>query len=123
MPFGLSNAPATFQAVMNDLFRSYLQKFVFVFFDDILVYRKNWNSHLKHIKTILKILQENNFYAKNSKCIFGQKKIVFLGHVVSDEGIKVDLKKIVAVTECLSPKSIISLQRFMGLTGYYKRFV
>ena len=73
MSFRLSNAPATFQAVMNDLFHPYLRKFVLVFFDDILIYSKNWNSHLKHVETILKLLEENKFYANKSKCSPGQK--------------------------------------------------
>ena len=74
MLFGLSNAPTTFQAVMNDLFHPYLRKFVLVFFDDILIYSKNWNSHLKHVETILKLLEENKFYANTSKFSFGKKK-------------------------------------------------
>jgi hypothetical protein len=82
MPFNLSNALTTFQAIMKDLFCPYLQNFVLVFFDDILVYSKNWNSHIKHIETILKIVQENKFYINKSKCSFGQKEIIFLGHVI-----------------------------------------
>lgn len=71
MPFGLSNAPATFQAIMNDLFRPHLRKFVLIFFDDTLVYSKNWKLHLKHVEIVLKLLQENKFYANKSKCSFG----------------------------------------------------
>jgi hypothetical protein len=108
---------------MNDLFHPYLRKFVLVFFDDILVYSKNWSLHLKHVETILKLLEENKFYANKSKCSFGQEEIEFLGHVVSTEGIKVDPKKIMAITEWPSPKMITSLRGFLGLTGYYRRFV
>ena len=108
---------------MNDLFHPYLLKFVLVFFDDILVYSKHLKSHLNKIETILKILQENKFRANKYKCSFGKKEIVFLGHVISDEGIKVDSKKIVAFTEWPSPKSITSLQGFPGLIGYYRIFV
>ena len=123
MLFGLSNALETFQAVMNDLFRPYLRKFVLVFFDDILIYSKNWNSHLKHVETILKLLQENKFYAKKLKCSFGKKEIEFLGHIVSANDIKVDPQKIMAITKWPSPKSITLLRGFMGLTRYYTRFV
>ena len=118
MSFGLSDAPATFQAVMNDLFRPYLRKFVLDFFNDILIYSKNWNSHLKHVETILKLLEENKFYVDKSKCSFRKKEIEFLGHIVSADGIKVDPKKIRAITEWSSPKSITSLRGFLGLTGY-----
>jgi len=74
MPFGLSNALATFQVVMNNLFHLYLRKFVMVFFDDILVYNKNWSSHLKHVETVLKLLGDNNFYANKSKCSLDKNK-------------------------------------------------
>jgi hypothetical protein len=94
-----------------------------LFFDDILVYNKNWNSHLKHNETVLNILQENKFYTNKSKCSFGQKYILFSGHVVSDDGIKVDPKKIATVSERPSPKSITLSRGFLGLTGYYKRLV
>jgi hypothetical protein len=96
---------------------------VLVFFNDILFYSKNWNSHLKNVETLLKILQENKFHANKSKCSFEQKEIVFLGHVVSDEGIKVDPKKIEAVTEWPRPKSMTSLRGCLGLIEYYRRFV
>lgn len=99
MSFGLSNAPTTFQAVMNDLFRPHLRNFLLVFFYDILVYSKNWKLHLKHVETVLKLLQENKLYDNKSKCNFRQKEIVFWGHIVFDEGIKVDPKKILALVE------------------------
>ena len=123
MSFGLSNALAIFQAVMNDLFGPYLRKFVLVFFDDILIYSKNWNSHLKHVEAILKLLEENKFYANKSKCSFGQKHVEFLGHIVSTDDIKVDPKKIMVITEWSSPNSITLLRGFLGLTCYYRIFV
>jgi len=82
MLFGLFNASTTFQAVMNDLFLPYLRKFVLVFFDDILIYSKNWNSHLKHVETIFKLLEENKFYANKSKCRFRRKEIEFLCQII-----------------------------------------
>ena len=123
MSFGLYNAPTTFQAVMNDLFFPYLRKFALVCFDDILIYSKNWNSHLKHVETILKILEENKFYANKSKCNFKKKDIEFLGQIVSADGIKVDPKQIMAITEWSSPKSITMLRGIEGLTGYYRIFI
>ena len=123
MSFRLSNAPTTFQVVMNDLFLPYLRKFVLVFFDDIIIYSKNWNSHLKHVETILKLLEENKFYANKSKCSFRQKEIEFWGHVVSVDDNKVNPKSIMAIKNWSSPNSITSLRGFMGLIDYYRRFV
>jgi len=115
MPFGLTNAPTTFQATMNDLFQPYLRKFVLVFFDDILIYSKTWKEHLKHLDQVLSILEENQFYAKMSKCTFGEEEVEYLGHVIS-KGVKVDPKKIKAITEWSEPKTISKLRGFLGLT-------
>ena len=95
MPFGLSNALTTFQAVMNDLFYPYLRNFMLVFFDDMLIYSKNWNSHLNYVETILNILEDNTFYANKSKCSLGQKEIEFLGHIVSSHDIKGDHRVVI----------------------------
>ncbi|KAL0423537.1 UNVERIFIED_CONTAM: Retrovirus-related Pol polyprotein from transposon [Sesamum radiatum] len=123
MPFGLSNAPATFQAVMNYLFRPYLRHFVLVFFDDILIYSPTWNSHLTHLTTVLQVLQDNCFFAKLSKCLFGVTSVDYLGHVVSAAGISADHDKLQVVADCAPPVSFTSLRAFLGLTGYYRRFV
>ncbi|MDO5305519.1 MAG: reverse transcriptase family protein, partial [bacterium] len=112
MPFGLTNAPATFQAVMNELFHPYLRKFVLVFFDDILIYSKTWKEHLKHLEKVLSLLEENQFYAKKSKCTFGKQEVEYLGHVISKEGVKVDPKKIKAINEWPQPKNISKLRGF-----------
>ena len=122
MSFGLSNALTTFQVVMNDLFLPYLRKFVLGFFDDILIYSKNCNSHLKYAKTILKFLEENKFYTKKSKSSLGKKEIEFLGHIVSADSIKVDPQKIMAITKWSSLKLITLVRGFLGLTGYYRLF-
>jgi hypothetical protein len=116
MPFGLSNALTTFQVVMNDLFHPHLRKFVLVFFDDILVYSRNWNLHLKHIETVLKLLEENKFYANKSKCSFIRREIEFLGHVVSIEGIKVDQRILKQLLSGLLQKYHI----FMRILGSYR---
>ena len=96
MSFGLTNAPATFQATMNQLFRPYLRKFVLVFFGDILIYSKTWKEHMKHLEQVLSLLEKNQFYAKLSKCSFGKEEVEYLGHVISQEGVKVDHEKIKA---------------------------
>ena len=123
MPFGLTNAPATFQATMNELFYPYLRKFVLVFFDDILVYCKTWKEHLKHLEEVLSVLEKNQFYAKLSKCTFGQKEVEYLGHIISREGVQVDPNKIKAIKEWPKPKNISKLRGFLGLIGYYRRFI
>ena len=123
MPFGLTNAPATFQATMNNLFQSFLRKFVLVFFDDVLIYSKTWKDHLTHLEQVLSILKENQFYAKMSKCTFGKEEVSYLGHVISKEGVKVDPEKIKSITEWPNPTNISKLRGFLGLTGYYRRFI
>ncbi|KAD4385765.1 hypothetical protein E3N88_25934 [Mikania micrantha] len=93
MPFSLTNAPSTFQATMNDLFRPHLRRFVLVFFDDILVYSRSRDDHQVHLKIVLNLLLQHQFFAKESKCCFGQHSVLFLGHVVSAEGVQVDQEK------------------------------
>eukprot|EP00253_Pinus_taeda_P005511 PITA_05511 len=94
MPFGLTNAPATFQCCMNHTFRSHLRKFVLVFFDDILIYSRTWEEHLQHIETVLHILQEQQFYAKLSKCEFGLTKMLYLGHIIGVDGLVAPLTEL-----------------------------
>lgn len=94
MPFGLSNAPSTFQSLMNNIFRPHLRKFVLVFFDDILVYSKTWPEHLNHLEKVLQLLKDNQLYAKQSKCDFGVTKVEYLGHVISDGGVSMEINKL-----------------------------
>ncbi|CAA0831446.1 Uncharacterized mitochondrial protein AtMg00860, partial [Striga hermonthica] len=123
MPFGLCNAPSTFQFAMNSIFKRYLRKFVLVFFDDILVYSKTWADHLEHLRVVLKILAANSFYIKPSKCSFAQKVVEYLGHFISHDGVKVDPRKIEAMVGWPKPMSLTQLRGFLGLTGYYRKFV
>jgi len=90
VPFGLSNAPATFQALMNSVFAEFLRKFVLVFFDDILVYNTTWNTYIQHLSLVLSIMQRHSLFVKLSKCFFGQTQIDYVGHVVSQDGVKVE---------------------------------
>lgn len=123
MPFSLKNVPATFQALMNDIFRPYLRKFVLVFFDDILVYSQSWNTHLHHLSVVLEILLSHHLFAKISKCFFGQTRIDYLGHFVSTVGVEMDPSKVHAVLQWPPPTTIKQLRTFLGLMGYYRRFI
>ncbi|TQD91944.1 hypothetical protein C1H46_022460 [Malus baccata] len=123
MPFGLSNAPSTFQALMNSIFRPYLRKFVLVFFDDILVYSPSLNTHLSHLETVFQILSTHSLKVKLNKCSFGQHQIDYLGHTISGHGVSVDTSKIEAIINWPRPVCIKSLRGFLGLTGYYRKFV
>ncbi|KAA3483043.1 DNA/RNA polymerases superfamily protein [Gossypium australe] len=119
MPFGLTNAPAAFMDMMNRVFQPYLDRFVVVFIDGILVYSKTEEEQESHLRVVLQILWEKQLYAKFSKCEFWLKEVTLLGHVVSAEGIRVDPQKI----EAKSPKSVAGIRSFLGLAGYYRRFV
>ena len=123
MPFGLTNAPAVFMALMNKVFQPYLDKFVIVFIDDILVYSRDEEEHANHLRLVLQTLREKQLYAKFNKCEFWLEQVVFLGQLVSGEGIKVDPKKIEAVLNWEPPKNVPELRSFLGLAGYYRCFV
>ncbi|CAN6458177.1 unnamed protein product [Victoria cruziana] len=108
---------------MNDLFRRYLRKFVLVFFDDILVYSATLEEHARHLEVVLKVLRDNNLFAKQSKCTFEQTSIEYLGHIVDEQGVHADPEKLVAVADWPQPKDAKRLRGFLGLTGYYRRFI
>ena len=123
MPFWLTNALAAFMDLMNRVFRPYLDQFVVVFIDDILVYSKDAQEHEQHMRIVMETLRENQLYAKLNKCDFLLKEVSFLGHIVSVEGIRVDPTKIEAVVNWKPPRNVTEVRSFLGLAGYYRRFV
>ncbi|KAL4583755.1 hypothetical protein LXL04_008338 [Taraxacum kok-saghyz] len=123
MPFGLTNAPAVFMDLMNRVCRPYLDKFVIVFIDDILIYSRSKQEHGEHLRLILELLRKEKLYAKFSKCEFWIREVKFLGHVVSQEGIHVDPSKIEAIKNWRTPKTPTKVRQFLGLAGYYRRFI
>ncbi|KAJ9536443.1 hypothetical protein OSB04_un000378 [Centaurea solstitialis] len=123
MPFGLTNAPAVFMDLMNRVCRPYLDKFVIVFIDDILIYSQSKEDHEQHLRLILELLKAEKLYAKFSKCEFWIREVHFLGHVVNKEGIHVDPAKIEAIKKWEAPKTPTKIRQFLGLAGYYRRFI
>ena len=123
MSFGLTNASVAFIYLMNRVFHPYLDKFVIVFIDDILVYSKNADEHALHLRTILQTLRDKQLYAKFSNCEFWLNKVVFLGHIVLRDGIFMDSRKIKVIVSWEQPKNISKIRSFLGLAGYYRRFV
>ncbi|GKA02263.1 putative reverse transcriptase domain-containing protein [Tanacetum coccineum] len=123
MPFGLTNTPAVFMDLMNRVCKPYLDKFVIVFIDDILIYSKDKKEHEEHLKAILELLKKEKLYAKFSKCEFWIPKVQFLGHVIDSRGIHVDPAKIESIKDWASPKTPTEIRQFLGLAGYYRRFI
>ncbi|KAF0920280.1 hypothetical protein E2562_034128 [Oryza meyeriana var. granulata] len=122
MPFGLCNAPATFQALMNDVLRAFLRRFVLVFFDDILIYSFTWADHLRHLRAVLLVLRQHRLFVKRSKCAFGVDSISYLGHIISEAGVAMDPAKVQAVLDWPQPRSARAVRGFLGLAGYYRKF-
>ena len=123
IPFGLKNAPTAFMDLINRVFHPYLDQFAIIFIDDILVYSKNAEKHAFHLRIVLQTLRERQLYAKILKCEFWLNEVIFLGHVVSGNGIFVDLRKAEAIVnwECL--KNVTEIQNFLGIVGYYRQFL
>lgn len=104
MPFGLTNAPSTFQSLMNTIFKPYLRKFILIFFYDILIYSRDFEEHLRHLGLALEVLRKNELYANKNKCSFAKTQVDYLGHIILDQGVELDLEKIHAIKEWPMPK-------------------
>jgi len=123
MPFGLTNAPSTFMRLMNHVLRKFLGKFVVVYFDDILIYSKSYDDHVVHLRCVLEALRMEKLYANMEKYVFCMDHVIFLGFVVSSQGVQVDSEKVKAIQDWPTPKNISEVRSFHGLASFYKRFV
>ena len=123
MPFGVTNGPTMFMDYMNRIFRSFLDKFVVVFIDDILIYSKTQEEHAEHLRLVLGVLRKKQLYAKLSKCEFWMGEVQFLRHVISAQGIAMDPVKVEAMVKWESPKSATEIKSFVRLAGHYRRFI
>ena len=123
MSFGLTNAPVAFMDLMNRVFKQYLDMFVIVFIDDILVYSQNEEDHAYHLRIVLQVLRDQQLFAKFDKCKFWLRSVAFLGHVILGEGIMIDPMKTEAVKNWPRPLTSSDIRSFLGLAGYYRRFV
>ena len=123
MLFGLTNAPTAFKDLMQRIFQPYLDQFVVVFVDDILIYSQSEWEHEYHLRIVLQLLRDHQLYAKINKCEFWLTEVRFLGHVVSSSGVSVDLEKVEAMMTWERPKLVFEIRSFLGLAGYYRRFI
>ena len=123
MPFGLTNAPATFQRLMNDVFRQYVDDFIIVYMDDILIYSKTPKEHEEHLRKAMELLRKEKLFCKKSKCAFGLEEVQYLGHTIGPQGVRMDDVKVQAIINWPTPTTIRELRGFLGLAGYYRRFI
>ncbi len=123
LPFGLSNAPAVFQALVNDVLRDMLNQFIYVYLDDILIFSHSLQEHVQHVRRVLQRLLENGLYVKAEKCVFHAQSVPFLGYIVSVEGMRMDPDRVQAVVDWPTPDSRKALQRFLGFANFYRRFI
>jgi hypothetical protein len=123
MPFGLSNAPSTFMQLMNQVLKPFIENFVVIYFDDILIYSRNPVNHMDHMRKVLEVLRENKLFINLKKCSFMMDQLLFLGFVVSADGIRVDEEKVRAIREWPTPKTVEEVRSFHGLATFYRRFI
>jgi len=123
MPFGLTNAPSTFMRLMNEVLKEFLGKFVIVYLDDILVFSKTKEEHIRHLNLVLKKLHDEKLLINLKKCFFMTKELVYLGFVISQEGLKMDPEKVKAIADWPSPRNIFEVRRFHGLASFYRKFI
>lgn len=123
MPLGLTNAPNTFMRLMNQVFQTFIGRFVVVYFDDILIYSLDTTQHVEHLRKVFQVLREQKFYANLKKCEFHVESLVFLGYVISTDGIQVDSRKVEAIVECPTRRTIHDIRSSHGLVSFYRRFI
>jgi hypothetical protein len=123
MSFGLCNAPTTFMHVMNEVSMPFLDNFVILYLDDILVFRETWDEHVRHVKKVLDTLQREKLYVKMYKCEFGKTALVYLGHIVGGGQLKIDPSKIDVIVNWPEPKSVTKVQSFLGAVQYWRRII
>jgi hypothetical protein len=122
MSFSLTNAPASFQALMNDVLQDFIRVSMLIFFDDILIFNDSWSCHLQHVCAVLQQLHEHNLAVKLSKCAFGTTSVAYLGHIISTKGVTMEADKVATVQAWLTPRTVRVMHNFLGLTGYYHKF-
>jgi hypothetical protein len=123
LPFGLTNAPATFQAVMNRILEPFIGRFVVVYLDDILIHSQSREEHVRHLEQVFEVLRRERFHAKASKCHWAQTELEYLGHIINTAGVRPDPKKVRVVREWPLPNSVTELRQFLGLANYFRKYI
>jgi hypothetical protein len=123
MPFGLCNAPATFMRLMNDVLCPFIDSFVIVYLDDILIFSNTWQEHFSHVMQVLETLKKNQLISNLQKCEFGKMSLIYLGHMIGGGELRVDPEKIAAITQWPIPTSVTEVRSFMGATQYLRKFI
>ena len=123
MPFGLCNALDTFMRVMNDVFRPFIDDFLIVYLDDILVFSKTWEEHIVHVKKVLDVLRKEKLYVKMSKCEFDKTSLVYLGHIIGGGHLQVDLAKVAIIVNWPRPNTVTEIKSFLGAVQYWRKFI